>query len=385
MTALNDTALTDSACVAPANDAAQLARRPLFQVTVRVDHEPYWSSYLYCGLFDLAAQGLITLRFTPRFTLRPKEVFCTVLEVSDALTQQRRTVAIDWRDNADLLAPEKLSECDVYYKRNLIPPITERVCPSAHRAKLRPAGLSFAVRGKQARPWWVQMVSALWRDEQPLIQGSLKSTVRSLHKSLRVPAMLRSLAAKHEIECDSVRRARNVVFYQLQAYDPRGSRLAEDTDAINEERAQIIRALRRRFADRFVGGFIPTPYARMRYPDCLSREKHSRADYIRMLTSCRICLYTRGLRDSPAYKLGEYLAASRCIVSQRLQTILPAPLRDGHEVLYGHDVEELMEQCQLLLSREDRQEQLSSNARRYYAREVEPSRRTLRFFQEAFA
>lgn len=385
MTTLNDTTLTESACEATANDPTEWAHRPLFRVIVRIDHEPYWSSYLYCGLFELAARGWITVRFVPRFALHPKEVFCTVLEATDAVTQQRRTIAIDWRDNADLLALEKLSECDVYYKRNLIPAVTEPVCPSAHRAKLRPAGLSFAIRGKQARPWWVQMMSALWRDEQPLIQRSLKATIRGLHKSLRVPAMLRSLAEKHELECNTMRRARNVVFYQLQAYDPRGSRLAEDTNAINEERAQIIRALRRRFADRFVGGFIPTPYARMRYPDCLSRENHSRADYIRLMTSCRICLYTRGLRDSPAYKLGEYLAASRCIVSQRLQTVLPSPLRDGHEVLYGDDVEGLLEQCESLLSHEDRQERLSSNARRYYAREVEPSRRTLRFLQEAFA
>jgi hypothetical protein len=137
--------------------------------------------------------------------------------------------------------------------------------------------------------------------------------------------------------------------------------------------------------DQFVGGFVPDAYARQHYPDCVAPEKLDQNAYMQLVRSSRICIYSRGLRDSPAFKLGEYLAGSRCIVSQRFKTELSAPLEDGRDVLFFDTAEELVEKCRLLLNDTELQQRLSKGARTYYQQHVKPRQRVLQIFREAFA
>jgi hypothetical protein len=360
-------------------------RTARYHIAARTDNELYWSSYLYCGIFDLVAEGAVTVSFKLPASLSPSEIFCTVVEVTDRETRERRVVAMDWRDNADMLCLRKLAECDVYYKRNVIPAVTYPACPAELRAKIRPAGLSFAVRSDRERPMWVRVVGGLYRGERPAGGRSLRDSALDWYKAgVRAPLQVASFLRRRHFECEALDGARNAVLFQTKAYDPRTSSFPEDTRAVTEERADIITALRAGLGEAFVGGFVPNRYAREAYPDCLTATDPVQRSYAALVKSCRICVYTRGLRDSPAFKLGEYLASGRCIVAQAMKTQLPRPLEDGRELLYFEGPDDLVRKCRDLMADDELQQRLSDGARRYYQAEVQPKRRVASLLRQAF-
>jgi hypothetical protein len=356
-----------------------------YLVRAHTNNEPRYCGYLYCGLYDLVAAGEVRLSFKPCFAFVPSEIYCTLLDVTEQATGTRRVVAIDWRDNADVLCTKKLAACDLYFKRNYIPDKTDPVCPPEHRAKLRPLGITMVVRGSHERPNWVIWNQGLWRYERPLIQKSPRSILHTLYRTWKQPEVVRSRLRQEGFEADSLNGAQNVVLFQTRAFDPSDSTFPDDTQRITEERAHFIRALRDTLGERFVGGFVPDAYARAHYPDCLASESLGQNAYVQLVKSCRICVYSRGLRDSPANKLGEYLAGSRCIVAQRLKTHLPAELKDGRDILFFDTASELAEKCRNLLDDPELQQRLSQGARSYYQMHVKPRERVLQMLQEAFA
>jgi hypothetical protein len=356
-----------------------------YHVKAHTDNEPRYCAYLYCGLYDLEAEGTIKLDFKHGFSFVPREIYCTLLEVREHTTGERRIIAVDWRDNAHVLCTHKLAACDLYYKRNYISEITEPACPPEHRHKLRPLGATLIMRGARERPNWVIWNQGLWRDEKPWRRKSPREIIRSLYRLWKQPEVVRSRSRQEIFEADSLNGAQNRVLFQTRAFNPESSAFPEDTQAITEERAQYIRALKAALGDQFVGGFVPDAYARQHYPDCVAPEKLGQHAYMQLVKSCRICIYSRGLRDSPANKLGEYLAGSRCIVSQRFKTELSTPLEEGRDVLFFDTAEELVEKCRLLLNDEELQQRLSTGARTYYQQHVKPRQRVLQIFREAFA
>jgi hypothetical protein len=356
-----------------------------YHVKAHTDNEPRYCAYLYCGLYDLVAEGAVQLDFKHKFLFVPREIYCTLLEVRECTTGSRRIIAIDWRDNADVLCKHKLAACDLYYKRNYIPEITNPACPAEHRDKLRPLGITLIMRGDRERPSQVIRSQGLWRDEKPWHRKSPREIMHSLYRSWKQPEVVRSRSRQQIFEADGLHGAQNRVLFQTRAFSPESSAFPEDTHATTEERAQYIRALKAALGDQFVGGFVPDAYARQHYPDCVAPEQLGQHAYMQLVRSSRICIYSRGLRDSPANKLGEYLASSRCIVSQRFKTHLPAPLEDGRDVLFFDTAEELVEKCRLLLNDEELQQRLSTGARDYYQMHVKPRQRVLQIFQEAFA
>lgn len=356
-----------------------------YHVMARVDSELYYSADLFCGLFELVEEGSVELRFKPCFSRSPTESFCTVLEVTDRWSNERRVLAFDWRDNADILCERKLAECDLYFKRNYIPEVTESRCQGQHRHKLRPAGLSCSVRARRERPLWVQWLSGVWSQEKPLMARSLRATYANVRRILvRNPRMVSQTLRKQDLLCPTIEGARNAVFWRAIAYDPRWSNNYQDTHETMEARAHVLWALKRELGDQFVGGFMPGPYAGEMYADLVMHGPSDRQSYINMIRAHRIAIYARGVRNSPAFKLAEYLANSRCILAEPIATRLPRDLVDGRELIYWRDTDDLIAKCRQLLSDVKLQRRLSENARRYYEEQVDPPRQIQRFFQEAF-
>ncbi len=109
----------------------------------------------------------------------------------------------------------------------------------------------------------------------------------------------------------------------------------------------MLRALREEFGHRLVGGVVPNDYARVNYPDLISRIPSRHRQYISSAKRPAIAIYSRGLFGSIAFKMPEYLAASKCIVSDPIRNLLPAPLT---HVLQYSSVDECVARCQEALS-----------------------------------
>src|SRR5690242_14864813 len=96
-------------------------------------------------------------------------------------------------------------------------------------------------------------------------------------------------------------------------------RPAQDSDrrhALNERRVALIRALRARFGDQFIGGVEHDEFARRYCPDCIVDTVTLKTTYVQLMKSRLIGIATTGLHGSIGWKLAEYVAATRCIVSE---------------------------------------------------------------------
>src|SRR5207244_4503884 len=146
----------------------------------------------------------------------------------------------------------------------------------------------------------------------------------------------------------------------------------DDFEQINAERVGIVRALSKTFGPRFIGGLIPTNYAKSRYPDAVSTHASDRKSYVALAKRCLIGIYTRGLHNSIAFKMAEYLASSKCIVSCPLVHELLAPLTSDN-CLYFTTPNECVRYCESLLNDPDAVAAMRQGNFRYYRDHVEPA------------
>jgi hypothetical protein len=142
---------------------------------------------------------------------------------------------------------------------------------------------------------------------------------------------------------------------------------------LNDSRVALVRALRKAFPKHFRGGVIPTKLARERYPDALTAEPTRPAGYLAASRESLIGISTRGLHHSVPFKLPEYLAGSKCIVSEPLRNALPDALENGRELLWFRGVDECLEKCEELLRWPERALELRHNAWKYYQKHVAPA------------
>lgn len=111
--------------------------------------------------------------------------------------------------------------------------------------------------------------------------------------------------------------------------DPQGDSLF-DFPSINERRIELIEALRATFSDQFVGGIVATPYAQKKYAGYIApRQLTNRKTYSSLVKSAAVCIATEGLARSNGWKLTEYVAASKAIVTEPLYYDVPGDFRDG--------------------------------------------------------
>ncbi len=117
-------------------------------------------------------------------------------------------------------------------------------------------------------------------------------------------------------------------------------------------RAACIFAARREFGSRFYGGFAVDEFARREYGDCLVPEGAGRTtvEVVRRARTADVCVTTAGLEGTIGWKIAEYVAASRAIVSERLVSVLPGGFSAGVDYLEFSSVDEFVPAVERLLS-----------------------------------
>jgi len=154
---------------------------------------------------------------------------------------------------------------------------------------------------------------------------------------------------------------------------------------MNDMRVNIISSLRQQFGERFIGGLADTDFARQHYPDCLTTEKRDRRSFMKLLKNSLIAVVTTGLHNSIGWKLPEYLASAKCIVTEPLQYELPTPLEENRNYLTFRTPEECVAACETILDSAQLAKEMRYNNYNYYIREVEPSAHMLSCIERAFS
>ncbi len=325
----------------------------------------YSGSKILTGLCGLAQRGVVELELGPdRFaTDGGPHVH---LDVTAAVARSPRRVTVDLSDHNRIFYPQALDACDVYFKRSYYAPEVERL-PPPHGAKVVPYGMNFACTNRRAR------FLAARRVLSTALAGwwsAPRQAVRALASGARELRHIWLHASPDELQQGPEVPVEPVVLFQTRVWPPEDS--TDDLHRVNEARASLVRRLRAALGPSFRGGFVPWDFARRAYPDLVVQENYRQADYIRTSKRALVGIYTRGLHDSLAFKMPEYLASSKCVVAEPLRNALPAPLVAGRHYLEFRSEDECVAHCENLLTHPDVAAEMRRANHAYYRQWVEP-------------
>jgi hypothetical protein len=273
---------------------------------------------IYTGFGLLERQGLLTVRLK-RASDYSEAVYWTPVLLVDLVTDQgRMRLGFDLQDGTGVAPP--VSDAQIVFKRTFDRRVIEAL---AEGERVFPLGLNYGVL--HSAGYGVRR--AIWaRSPSAMATGLVR---RSNWLSFLTRAQLStSTCSPERFEGLPMLDADPRVLFMARVWDP--DRVPADGRrqqrlAMNESRAACVRQLRNAFGNRFVGGLEHTPYAVEKYGDCLvpdPRVTH-KARYLSLVHASSICVATAGLEGSVGWKLAEYVAASKAIVTEPLGVELP--------------------------------------------------------------
>lgn len=156
-----------------------------------------------------------------------------------------------------------------------------------------------------------------------------------------------------------------------------GTRVAQ-REEINTMRAECIRLLRQTYGERFIGGFMATPYAQKHYPEYILDDALTRkSGYLDLVKHADVCIASMGLHESNGAKLAEYVAASKAIVSERLRYTVPGEFVEGENYLEFTTPDECVAKVARLVDDVQGIYHMKCENYRYYHQSVRPDRLVL--------
>jgi Glycosyl transferases group 1 len=337
----------------------------MVQVTCYIDacQNLYAFSKLHTGLCLLAAGGEIDVRFAG--PPRGRRFFCEegLAAISIRVESgEERLAAIDVYDRADVFGHELLESCDLYFKRSFYEAEIARL-PVTLQNKVVPFGMNYACH--TSVNYWRAIAGPMLGKLRRAVSGGPAAMKDALLQVLMIPRY-----GLFEVE-PSVPLRPEIVF-QTRVWT-QADCSTEAIEPLNESRVAMVRALRKSFPKHFRGGVIPTKLARNRYPDALTAEPTRPAGYLTASRESLIGISTRGLHHSTPFKLPEYLAGSKCVVSEPLRNALPDMLEGGRDLVWFRGVDECLAKCEELLRRPEQAGELRHNAWKYYQEHVAPA------------
>jgi hypothetical protein len=323
------------------------------------------------GFCELAYAGVVDLAFA---TQEPAPAQGKALIEA---TIEGRHVVYDTRDGNNLFQNDsydgenfdrELDTLSMYFKRSYDPPHYATL-RNAH--KIRPLGLNYRVSSRH---------NTVDRGTHPFDPRQL---VKGVIERNRLAASVLKLEGGRAVWVENFEHPpepdkQPAVLFMARLWDPYGE---QDADArqqrvvINETRVACVRALRESFGPRFVGGLAANDYAKKLAPDCLlpSVKASDKRRYLDRVRSASICVATTGLHDSIGWKMAEYVAASKAIVSEPLLRALPGSFSPGLNYLEFTSPDELVLSIERLLADSELRSEMMCANRNYYESWVRPS------------
>lgn len=295
----------------------------------------------------LLGQTLAGLYEQPHTDVKLRRVDWITNSICAALEIDGMRIAIEVSDHSDFWDLPLLEWCDVYAKRNINPRHS-----TALQNKIIPFGLIWACTSRRSS------IAALAAIAGTLPRAS-KSRLYEIYRYLVTPHW-KFFEHRPEQPID------NTILFQTRVWEPFDS---PGDETISEERIQLFRALKREFGSRVQGGVVPTPLAYKICPDIITNRPCRLPQYVRWAKMPLIGIYFRGLYGAIAIKMAEFLAASKCIVSEPIENDLTAPL--NHISTY-HSESECLEACNRLLSDESLAKYQRQQSWNYYQTYVSP-------------
>lgn len=149
--------------------------------------------------------------------------------------------------------------------------------------------------------------------------------------------------------------------------------MVAEWNTINEMRIKIIRALSAQYGKNFSGGVQQCPLAEKMCPDLiLPTSAVRKKSYLDQMKSSDICIGSIGLHKSNSWKTGEYVAAARAIVAEKLYYDVPGNFDDGSHYIPFTTVEECVDAVSKLYNDPDLVYSMKKANEEYYRLYLKP-------------
>jgi hypothetical protein len=332
------------------------------------------TSQVFTGFAMLARAGSVSVRVK-----RTKASWRELATVLAVVLGDGTRLFYDLRDAARI-HPDALDWTDHYFKRSYSPALA----PEAAATKVAPLGFNYPVYS--GGDWGSRRM--LWNAVGVVPRG-VPNTLRALCDMSELLSNLthrsagRSACPVEAFEVPPSGNDQPRVLLLTRTWDPatvqNDPALAETWAELNNMRAACIRGLRREFGSSVVSGFAPTSDARRDYPDCVVEDPRisRKPFYLEVMRHSDVCIATTGLAGSNGWRLGEYIASSRAIVSERLLSQVPGEFSRGTNYAEFVDPEGCIEQTVALVENRERRLLMMEKNQRYYEESLRPDRLVL--------
>jgi hypothetical protein len=290
-------------------------------------------------------------------------------------------------DNKYFSTEGGLLHCDVYFKRSYDSAWVATLDPPM-RCKVLPYGLYYPVSSSHERASIKRSLIYTF------YTGKVGSNPIGFLRQLALPFWdaLRGRASKargkiprlQDLVAGPDEAADAKIYFPTRVWDPATAVDPDEKHAINEARVAVIRALKKEFGERFIGGLRESEFVRRTYPDCISHYSTKKADYLDLLRQNLVAVTTTGLVSSTGAKFPEYLAASRCIVSEPLRYEIPYAIIPGTHYLPFATPDECVAACDRLLRDSGFAAEMRHANHQLFMSEVEPTATMRNVLRRAF-
>lgn len=322
---------------------------------------------IYTGFALLHRQGVLYLKQTIKKNQQNKNDSSLWLDYkffNAKVVLNGKTIvyydAHDW----NRIDEEILSEADFYFKRSYDPAFVSGL---REGKKVFPLGLNYEV--SSSRPDWFRVQRAA------LYAGKdrLKAVIKALATEIDEAGRLDFLEAAPNFDLPPK------ILFMTRAWDTaliedKGQK--ESVERLNETRAASVRALRKEFGKDFFGGLAHDDYAVRHFKDCLLPDMglSNKRKYLEILKNFPICVTTVGLNGSNGWKLGEYVAFSKAVITEPLQYTVPGDFAKDVNYLEFSTPEELVEKAARLFKDKTKRDDMMRANLDYYLNYVRPDR-----------
>lgn len=316
------------------------------------------TSQIFTGLAMLRKAGKISLSFS-KDPLLNKSAAIQRLEVNG------RLLVFDLADGfaVDLT---HYASCDRYFKRMIASDMPNSLY------KLSPYGLNYPVYiagdASILRAW-------ISGDKRNLLHCVLRRSI-ALSKLINLNLAYSTSQVRH-FEGRPAVNARPRVIYFTRLWDP--SKVKDETlkaqrENMNDMRRSLVRALRDELKDQFIGGIYRTEFSAAFAPEETVADNKAlhKAAYLKALRASDIGIADYGLEMSVGFKMAEYVAMSRAIVSTPVNTLLPGFFESGKNYLSYTTVDECLNHCIGLIRRPELILEMQRHNADYYQRYLKP-------------
>lgn len=320
-----------------------------------------YASYYIHGLHEIAGRSNVMFSMKPFRSLPRKngiEDFDQYFAFTVREGNKTIKVVIDFRDKAHLNLTA-LEWCDIYGKVNYNSAEIDRTALSqADRSRIVPVGTNFGIK--------------LWN---PFVSGYhfLRNYLRcGFSPGVSFSRFLQGYKWQMKRAGISDYKPReaenNYVFFISTLW-----KNDKNNDECNRLRAQYIRSCRS-MSLHFEGGlFTENINGQNGYSDIVTNQFIHHTDFTEKIKKSMVVFNTPAVWGCHGWKLGEFLAMGKAIISSSFQNEMPGDLKHGKNIHFVENEQELNEAVKKITTDNAYRETLEKGAAAYYREYIEPS------------